>query len=124
MRPYYEDYVNHMLRHYCRCGQDKPDETENLGGDTPSKDDELAEAAALCRRNQVAMLNYSVCDAVLRELEQSDRDTILAVYSSDGWYDEKPTLRQIMRSVGVQDTHAAIRLIKSVSLAIKDKRGL
>lgn len=122
MRPYYEDYVNHMLRHYCRYGQDKPEEAA-AGGGLPSKD-EMVEAAAICRRNQVAMLNYSVCDAVLRELEQSDREMILAVYSSDGWYDARPSLYQIMRSVGVEDTHAAIRLIKSVSVRIKDQRGL
>ena len=123
MRPYYEDYVNHMLRHYCRYGQDKPEATENLGGDTPSKD-ELVEAAAICRRNQIAMVNYAVCDSVLRELEQSDREMILAVYSSDGWYNARPSLYQIMRSVGIEDTHAAIRLIKSVSVRIKDQRGL
>lgn len=123
MRPYYEDYVNHMLRHYCRYGQDKPEETAS-GGDMPSGKDELTEAAALCRRNQIAMVNYAVCDSVLGELEQSDRELILAVYSSDGWYDARPSLYQIMRSVGVQDTHAAIRLIKSVSVRIKDQRGL
>lgn len=122
MRPYYEDYVNHMLRHYCRYGQDKPEAPENLGG-LPSKD-EMAEAAAICRRNQIAMVNYAVCDSVLRELEQSDREMILAVYSSDGWYDARPSLYQIMRSVGIEDTHAAIRLIKSVSVRIKDQRGL
>lgn len=123
MRPYYEDYVNHMLRHYCRYGQADSEATENLGG-LPSDKDELAEAAALCRRNQIAMVNYAVCDGVLGELEQSDRELILAVYSSDGWYDARPSLYQIMRSVGVQDTHAAIRLIKSVSVRIKDQRGL
>ena len=107
VRPYYEDYVNHMLRHYCRYA-DRVDDILSDSDTEPSPD----------------RVNVAVCCSVLSRLRDADRETIRKVYSSDGWYRDRVSLREIIREVGITEEKSTLRLIRDVTNKIRELRGL
>lgn len=58
-KPYYADYVNHMLRFYFRC---------DPSGGFKSETDEL---------------NYTAADAIIRDLPDKDRLLLTSVFQQD-----------------------------------------
>lgn len=101
IRPYYADYVNHMLRHYCR----HPEGCDESAGYSDRE-------------------NWKACDTVLRRLKDSDREVLTEIYKTIGG--DRPIIAAVQTVAektgrGTQSIHD---LIRAASLMIKEERGL
>lgn len=100
MKAYYEDYVNHMLRHYYRCG--KPDE----------------------KADTATQINYDTVNTIVSATPVPWQNLLRTVYTSRHWYDNNSSLRRVLTAENVPDPSAAIMIIRAVTMRIKEARCL
>lgn len=101
MRAYYTDYVNHMLKTYAHY------ELNNI-------------------QNEVDRLNWTVCDRVVRELEQSEQDRIRAIYARMNYHMPRPLpalVKEYCDEHGC-DVGGTMNLVRKITKRIKRERGL
>ena len=61
-RPFYAEYVNHMMRFYASKVIDAPTKTQKFKSDADKK-------------------NWTVCETVMQHYEERERDILLTIYS-------------------------------------------
>ena len=95
-KPYYSDYITHMLRYYARNDKKYSD-------------------------NEISKLNWSACDSVLKTLPTKDRSIIMEVYwEKDTLVDN---IYQVSRQNGIPQNNIWT-LVRSVEAKIAKVRGL
>lgn len=95
-KPYYSDYVTHMLRYYARHDKKYSD-------------------------NKISKLNWIVCDTVLETLSTKDRSILMEVYwEKDTLADN---IYQVSRQSGLPQNNIWT-LVRSVEAKIAKVRGL
>lgn len=95
-KPFYSDYVTHMLRYYARYDKKYSD-------------------------NEISKQNWNVCHSVLKTLPIKDRSILMDVYwESDTLAD---SIYQVSRQNGISQNNIWT-LIRSVEAKIAKVRGL
>ena len=95
-KPFYSDYVIHMLRYYARHDKKYSD-------------------------NEISKLNWCACDSVLKTLPTKDRSILMDVYwESDTLAD---SIYQVSRQNGISQNNIWT-LVRDVEAKIAKARGL
>ena len=95
-KPFYSDYVTHMLRYYTRHDKKYSD-------------------------NEISKLNWCACDSVLKTLPTKDRSILMEVYwEKDTLADN---IYQVSRQNGIPQNNIWT-LVRSVEAKIAKARGL
>ena len=95
-KPFYSDYVTHMLRYYARHDKKYSD-------------------------NEISKLNWCACDSVLKTLPTKDRSILMDVY----WEKDilADNIYQVSRQNGIPQNNIWT-LVRSVEAKIAKVRGL
>ena len=95
-KPFYSDYVTHMLRYYARHDKKYSD-------------------------NEISTLNWCACDSVLKTLPTKDRSILMDVY----WEKDilADNIYQVSRQNGIPQNNIWT-LVRSVEAKIAKARGL
>lgn len=95
-KPYYSDYVTHMLRHYAKYDKNYSD-------------------------NEISKQNWNVCHSVLKTLPTKDRSILMDVYwESDTLAD---SIYQVSRQNSISQNNIWT-LVRDVEAKIAKVRGL
>lgn len=96
MKPFYSDYITHILRYYARHDKKYSD-------------------------NEISKLNWCACDSVLKTLPTKDRSILMEVYwEKDTLAD---SIYQVSRQNGISQNNIWT-LVRSVEAKIAKARGL